>query len=75
MTVCTCIAHFTFTLSSLPTPAAEISNLVTIVVPVAVVTTVVVLAVLVIVALTALLCHKWRKKTTVPVGGAQDQGK
>ena len=75
MTVCTCIAHFTFTLSSIPTPGAEVSNIVTIVVPVAVVITVMVLAVLVIVSLTALQCRKWRKKTTAPVGGTQDQGK
>ena len=54
-------------------PTTEVA-IVTIVVPVVVVTLVVVVAIPATVAFIALLCRKWRKKTTAPVGGTQDQG-
>ena len=57
-----------------PTPSTE-ADIVPTVVPAVVVPTVMAVAVPAIVVLTALLCHKWRKKNTVPVGGTQDRGK
>ena len=57
----------------LPTPTTEV-DIVTIVVPVVVLTLAVVVAIPATVAFIALLCRKWRKKTTAPVGGTQDQG-
>ena len=54
-------------------PTTEVA-IVTIVVPVVVVTLVVVVAIPATVAFIALLCRKWRKKTTAPVGGTEDQG-
>ena len=69
MCICVCIIIYS---PSIPSTEADI---VSIVVPAVVVPTVMAVAVPAIVVLTALLCHKWRKKTAVPVGGTQDRGK
>ena len=54
-------------------PTTEV-DIVTIVVPVVVLTLAVVVAAPATVVFIALLCRKWRKKTTAPVDETQDQG-
>ena len=69
MCICVCIIIYSPSI-----PSTEV-DIVSIVVPIVVVPTLMAVALLAIVVLTAWLYHKWRKKTTVPVGGTQNRGK